>query len=337
MEIYLKSLGLFLFYYFRKSYDALVNEFNGPSALLNPINIFPFIIVALIPFFLYAKKKFNLKSFLSYIFPKSMYTHPSAKMDYKIFFINKLIRPGEIVGFLLTSSLVAKGTYNFLTGVYFPTWNRWEAGPISIITLGIIGFIISDFNTYVRHYIEHKNSFFWRIHSLHHSAEVLTPITSFRLHPASQIYGEVINWFSFGITFGVLGYLGLNSANSNLITQYAIGYKALNFLIGNFQHSHMWIHFGKFFSHIFISPAMHQIHHSSHPKHRNKNMGSYLAIWDWMFGTLYIPHEKEELKYGLNEKNPNPHTTLKDAYITSIFPEKKLTPKKKRQFALGFK
>jgi hypothetical protein len=56
-----------------------------------------------------------------------------------------------------------------------------------------------------------------------------------------------------------------------------------------------------------------------------------------MFGTLYIPHEKEELKYGLNEKNPNPHTTLKDAYITSIFPEKKLTPKKKRQFALGFK
>ena len=28
--------------------------------------------------------------------------------------------------------------------------------------------------------------------------------------------------------------------------------------------------------------------------------------------------EKEDLKFGIDEKNPNPHKTLKDAYITSI-------------------
>ncbi len=37
---------------------------------------------------------------------------------------------------------------------------------------------------------------------------------------------------------------------------------------------------------IFVSPAHHQVHHSANPKHFNKNFGSCLALWDWMFGTL---------------------------------------------------
>ena len=82
---------------------------------------------------------------------------------------------------------------------------------------------------------------------------------------------------------------------------------------------------------------MHQIHHSSDPKHRNKNLGSYLAIWDFFFGTLYIPENKEELKFGLSVKNPNPHKTLEDAYINSLFPFKKARTNKKRQLALGNK
>ena len=39
---------------------------------------------------------------------------------------------------------------------------------------------------------------------------------------------------------------------------------------------------------LLISPYQHQIHHSDNPKHFNKNMGSKLAIWDWMFGTLVL-------------------------------------------------
>lgn len=323
MEIYLKILGTFLYFYLKKGFEALVNEFNGPSALLNPINIIPFLLLALIPFFLYANKKFNWKNFLSYVFPKSIYLHSSAKLDYKLFFINKLIRPGEIIAFVLSTGWIANLIIRTLNNFYTPTWGRWEVGPASIIILGVMGFILSDFTIFIRHYIEHKFKFFWRFHNLHHSAEVLTPITSFRVHPFAAIYGEVINWFSFGITFGLLSYLGINNADSNLITKYAIGYAFLSFFIGNFQHSHLWISFGKFFSHIFISPAMHQIHHSSAAEHRNKNLGSYLAIWDFLFGTLYIPENKEDLKFGLSINDPNPHKTLEDAYYNSLFPFKK--------------
>jgi len=32
-----------------------------------------------------------------------------------------------------------------------------------------------------------------------------------------------------------------------------------------------------------------------------------------LFGTLYIPEQKEELKFEISDENPNPYKTLKDA------------------------
>ena len=55
------------------------------------------------------------------------------------------------------------------------------------------------------------------------------------------------------------------------------------------QHSQVWIAFTGWLGRLFMSPAHHQIHHSSNPAHFNKNLGSCLALWDWMFGTLHVP------------------------------------------------
>lgn len=44
-----------------------------------------------------------------------------------------------------------------------------------------------------------------------------------------------------------------------------------------------------------MSPAAHQIHHSTNPKHFDKNFGGAFAFWDWMFGTLHVPHDKREV------------------------------------------
>ena len=65
------------------------------------------------------------------------------------------------------------------------------------------------------------------------------------------------------------------------------------------QHSHMWIAFRGVLGRIFVSPAHHQVHHWANPKHFNKNFGSCLALWDWMFGTLYAPEKtREPLTFG---------------------------------------
>jgi sterol desaturase/sphingolipid hydroxylase (fatty acid hydroxylase superfamily) len=41
------------------------------------------------------------------------------------------------------------------------------------------------------------------------------------------------------------------------------------------------------------SPAMHHMHHSYLPRHRDTNMAVVTSIWDRMSGTLYMPAQDE--------------------------------------------
>ncbi len=88
------------------------------------------------------------------------------------------------------------------------------------------------------------------------------------------------------------------------------------------RHSHVWLSYGDLLEHLFISPAQHQIHHSRAVEHHGKNYGEVLAIWDWMFGTLYVPNGKEDLDFGLADTKgrpvSQPHETLRAALITPV-------------------
>lgn len=50
---------------------------------------------------------------------------------------------------------------------------------------------------------------------------------------------------------------------------------------------------------ILISPHMHQVHHSSLERHWDKNYGTNLSIYDWLFRTAYKPRQNEEIVYGI--------------------------------------
>jgi len=62
----------------------------------------------------------------------------------------------------------------------------------------------------------------------------------------------------------------------------------------------VWLDYGPL-SYIFISPAQHQIHHSRLPEHRDKNCGFAFAFWDALFGTLYVPKDREVFPMGLGD------------------------------------
>jgi sterol desaturase/sphingolipid hydroxylase (fatty acid hydroxylase superfamily) len=95
----------------------------------------------------------------------------------------------------------------------------------------------------------------------------------------------------------------LTIANSNVIVL------VFFFLIGHLQHTHFWIAFTGVWGRLILSPAHHQIHHSTDPRHFNKNLGSFLAVWDWMFGTLYMPSKRRlKLDFGVEPKGAQAHT-----------------------------
>ena len=99
--------------------------------------------------------------------------------------------------------------------------------------------------------------------------------------------------------------------NLLLIIFYLFGY--------NLRHSHVWLSYGPFFSRIFISPAQHQIHHSSSPAHFDKNLGFMFAFWDGLFGTLYIPKKKENIIFGLGEIENEKFSSFWSLYLMPFF------------------
>jgi sterol desaturase/sphingolipid hydroxylase (fatty acid hydroxylase superfamily) len=164
---------------------------------------------------------------------------------------------------------------------------------------------------------------------VHHSATVLTPLTNFRVHPIyAVVFANILALSAAAIANGFGNYVFGNTAyqyalnDTNIILVLFIhGYVHL-------QHSHMWITFRGVLGRIFISPAHHQVHHSDNPKHFNRNFGSCLAPWDWLFGTLYIPQkEREPLTFGFADR-PDAHTVKGELVAPFITAASHLKPRR---------
>lgn len=256
-------------------------------------------------------------SFVRFLFPREVYFHKSNIVDIQIFFINVLLGVIGVFGAVLFTPVVAKVmlvSLIELNGVPFQpldiTWGRSALATLIMI-------LSMDFCKYWAHYIHHENKILWPFHALHHSAEVMTPLTANRNHPIFLLVRNVIYSLILGTVQALALFLLIGKIDLLTIGGANAGYFLFNLLGANLRHSHVWLSYGRVLEHIFISPAQHHVHHSSAPKHFNKNYGEVFAIWDWMFGTLYVPKGYEKLKFGVADGKgqliEQPHATLKDA------------------------
>lgn len=179
-----------------------------------------------------------------------------------------------------------------------PDW-QWPWWCIAT-TYTLIFFVVEDFSRFVLHMAMHKVPLLWRLHRLHHSATILTPLTLFRVHPVEMALYYARGLLVFGSVTGGFVYLfGARLSALDILGVDALGF-LFNFFGANLRHSHIWLSFGRW-EKWFISPAQHQIHHSRAPEHRDRNFGSALAVWDRWFGTCVpagIPRQR--LRFGLH-------------------------------------
>ncbi len=105
---------------------------------------------------------------------------------------------------------------------------------------------------------------------------------------------------STGITFVALTYVFGPCTGHYTLLNSNIALMIFLLTWGHLRHSHLWIPLRGIAGRLLQSPAHHQIHHSTDPRHFDKNLGFALAVWDWVFGTLYIPaREREVIEFGL--------------------------------------
>lgn len=237
---------------------------------------------------------------------RKIWLHKSALMDYKYFVVVAFIKVAFILPLILSSKDVSLWTTLFLQDSlgYMSAIKMQKELVVILYTFSI--FIIGDFTRYWLHRLLHTVPFLWKIHQVHHSAEVLNPLTFYRVHPLENILFGIRYALSVGVITGVFIYLF--GASIGLVQ--IVGANLFVFLFGllgaNLRHSHIPLRYGDVLEKIFISPYQHQLHHSMAFTH--KNFGGALALWDWMFKTLHIEKTRTNIEYGI--KNQNSYNTI---------------------------
>ena len=266
----------------------------------------PYLILAFVPVAIgayYANdKKFNAKQIVDFCFPDEIWKHPSSRVDRWFFVVNTAFFTTLIVPFV-TGSVVTSYWVTDLLASQLGSFDLATTSAWLIVIAGTILFmLVADFAIFFAHYLQHKIPFLWEFHKVHHSARVMTPITVYRMHPVDDLLTYSLAGVLTGFVLGGMHYLLGEAPQIYSVA----GLTVVNFLFYvlfyNLRHSHFWLHYGKL-GHIFISPAMHQIHHSEATKHWDKNMGFVFSLWDKLFGTLYVPERKEELRLGIGEES----------------------------------
>ena len=170
-------------------------------------------------------------------------------------------------------------------------------------------FLAYEIGYWLTHWLSHRVPFIWQFHRVHHSAEVLTPLTNFRVHPIDTVIFANILAVTAAVINGIVNYALGDTSHQYALTGTNIILIVFIHIYVHLQHTELWMPFRGVLGRIFVSPAHHQVHHSDNPAHFNQNFGSCLAIWDWMFGTLYIPKkEREKLRFGVEPDRFPAHT-----------------------------
>jgi sterol desaturase/sphingolipid hydroxylase (fatty acid hydroxylase superfamily) len=255
------------------------------------------------------KRQVRIRVLLRALFPRCILQSPSSRADVGFFVFNVVLAGAlfgwAILSYHLVSTWVDAGLVSAF-GALQPT----SLSPVTATCLLTVAlFLAYELGYWIDHYLAHRIPVLWEFHKVHHSAEVLSPLTNFRVHPVDSLVFYNILALVMGTTGGLVNYgLGrsfepFTIANSNVMTL------VFTYLLTHLQHTHLWIAFTGVWGRIFLSPAHHQVHHSTNPIHFDKNLGAGLAIWDWLFGTLHMPSRKRErLTFGVEPRPANPHT-----------------------------
>jgi sterol desaturase/sphingolipid hydroxylase (fatty acid hydroxylase superfamily) len=162
---------------------------------------------------------------------------------------------------------------------------HWQL-PILIVTFDLLQWSI--------HNLLHRVPWLWEFHKLHHSIEQMDWIGNWRFHGVEVVVYRSLLY----VPAALLGFAG----------EAMFWYGVVNTFVGHFAHSNTRFKLGPL-RYLVNSPEMHQWHHA-HPDSgpANRNFGIALSIWDWLFGTAYLPNDVGPRRFGFSGIEEYPHS-----------------------------
>lgn len=254
----------------------------------------------------------------AYLFPKRIWLHRSALLDYRFVLFDKTFL-GALIG--VAALLLLPGNESVAAGAAAYDEVVKEVGedfrqiPGIVIAFTLALLLTEDFLRYWAHRIMHASPLLWQFHKVHHSSEVLVPFSQLRNHPVNGLVNLIRSGLAIGTVTLIFQLLYPGQLNAITIFGINAGRFVFDALGAHLRHSHVWLSWGPILSRIVISPAQHQIHHSRARRHWDRNFASQFALWDWMFGTLYVPKKQERLAFGIGDRETRNLRTVRSLYL----------------------
>jgi sterol desaturase/sphingolipid hydroxylase (fatty acid hydroxylase superfamily) len=212
------------------------------------------------------------------------------------------------ISYFLLNSLLGRGLFIFLFYYFIDfrlyTWrelhqNYYPQLPTYIVF--ILLYIFYDFFIYLWHRLNHFSDFLFSFHQLHHADKNMDVSTGLRFHPAEY-------FFSYSYKVMIILFLGLDIQDILLFDSVLLIFSFL-------QHANIKLPFTieRVLGTLFITPRMHDIHHSSVSLEMNSFLGTTFVFWDRMFGTHFPYQEKTKTDIGLKKYPKTP------SYLAGLF------------------
>ncbi len=181
--------------------------------------------------------------------------------------LNRLLEPIALAAATLAGAALARR-------VGFDLWpSSWPWLAQLVVAL-----ILAEFCEYWFHRGMHEVDVLWRFHATHHSAPRLYWLNAVRFHVVDYIMVGIVKLLPLAI-------LGASVEVFALVNCVAAVH-------GAYQHANLPVRMGVL-NWIFSLTELHRWHHSPNVSQANHNYGGTLILWDVVFGTRYLPLDRE--------------------------------------------
>lgn len=156
----------------------------------------------------------------------------------------------------------------------------------------LIMFLIADFIQWNVHIQLHKRAWLWKFHKVHHSVKQMGFAAQFRFHFMETIMYKSVQYVPLAmIGFGIQEFFVVHM---------------VGVFVGHLNHANLGWDYGVL-KYVFNNPKMHIWHHAKWLPDQHKkgvNFGLTLSIWDYIFGTVYVPKNGKNIEIGFeNDQN----------------------------------
>ncbi len=195
----------------------------------------------------------------------------------------------SLIGYHALSQVVVEMFQDLLAGIGIHHLVVWDISDWPVWGRLLTLFVVRDFIQWNIHRLLHRVAWLWAFHQVHHSVKEMGFAAHLRYHPMETVVYRTLEYIPLAmIGFGLTDFFVVH---------------LFTLAVGHLNHSNVYLPLGKL-HYVFNNPQTHLWHHAKEVPTDNQahphgiNFGITLNLWDYLFGTAFVPENGKNSPLG---------------------------------------